>query len=177
MFSRLTWEAFQHDMVQNTAVYSGLFTGLLLLALITYLRRWKWLWSEWITTTDHKKIGIMYIAVVIVMFLKGFADAMMMRLQQATAVGESEGFLHATHFQEIFSAHGSTMIFFVAMGFMFGIMNLIVPLQIGARDLAFPFLNAVSFWLFAAGGMLILASLAIGHFSISGWLSYPLSPN
>ncbi|NGX57539.1 MAG: Cytochrome bo(3) ubiquinol oxidase subunit 1 [Chlamydiae bacterium] len=173
MFGRLTLEAFQHDTVQNMAILGGLVNGIIVIALITYLKRWKWLWREWITTVDPKKIGIMYIVVVLIMFLKGFADAMLMRMQQATAVGEAQGLLHATHFQEIFSAHGSAMIFFVAMGFMFGIMNLIIPLQIGARDLAFPFLNALSFWLFTAGAFLILASLGIGHFTIAGWLSYP----
>lgn len=173
MFGNLTLEAFQHDFVQNMAVLGGVVNGILLIALITYLKRWKWLWNEWITTVDHKKIGMMYIVVVLIMFLKGFADAMMMRIQQATATGAANPFLTSEHFQEVFSAHGATMIFFVAMGFMFGIMNLIVPLQIGARDLAFPFLNAVSFWLFAAGGMLILISLGIGHFSVSGWLAYP----
>lgn len=173
MFGNLTLEAFQHDFVQNMAVLGGVVNGILLIALITYLKRWKWLWNEWITTVDHKKIGMMYIVVVLIMFLKGFADAMMMRIQQATATGAADPFLTSEHFQEVFSAHGATMIFFVAMGFMFGIMNLIIPLQIGARDLAFPFLNAVSFWLFAAGGMLILISLGIGHFSVSGWLAYP----
>lgn len=173
MFGKLTLEAFQHDAVQNMAVLGGVVNGILLIALITYLKKWKWLWNEWITTVDHKKIGIMYIVVVLIMFLKGFADAMLMRIQQATATGEAQAFLTSEHFQEIFSAHGATMIFFVAMGFMFGLMNLIVPLQIGARDLAFPFMNAVSFWLFTAGGMLILISLGIGHFSVSGWLSYP----
>ncbi len=173
MFGKLTLDAFKHDMVQNMAVFSGVGTGILLLILITYLGRWKWLWREWITTVDHKKIGIMYIVVVLIMFLKGFGDATMMRIQQATSAGAADGFIGATHFQEVFSAHGATMIFFVAMGFMFGIMNLIIPLQIGARDLAFPFMNAVSFWLFTAGAMMILISLAIGHFSISGWLAYP----
>lgn len=173
MFGNLTWEAFEHDAVQTMAVVGGAVTGLLLMVLITYLGRWKWLWKEWIITVDHKKIGIMYIVFVLIMFLKGFADATMMRIQQATAVGDHPGYLTATHFQEVFSAHGATMIFFVAMGFMFGIMNLIVPLQIGARDLAFPVLNAISFWLFVAGGSLILISLGIGHFTVSGWLSYP----
>jgi cytochrome o ubiquinol oxidase subunit I len=173
MFGRLTLEAFQHDPVQNIAVLGGVVNGLLIVLLITYLKKWKWLWKEWITTVDHKKIGIMYIVVVLIMFLKGFADAVMMRLQQATAVGDAQGFLTSTHFQEVFSAHGTTMIFFVAMGFMFGIMNLIIPLQIGARDLAYPFLNALGFWLFTAGGVLTLISLCIGDFSISGWLAYP----
>ena len=125
MLGRLTLEAFQHDAIQNTAVLSGLINGIIVCALITYYKRWKWLWSEWITTLDHKKIGIMYIVVVLVMFLKGFADAVMMRLQQATSSGDMHGYLTSTHFQEVFSAHGATMIFFVAMGFMFGIMNLV----------------------------------------------------
>lgn len=173
MFGRLTLESFQHDMVQNMAVISGMVGALFIFALITYLGRWKWLWREWITTVDHKKIGVMYIVAALIMFLKGFADATMMRIQQATSVGDAAGFLEPTHFQEIFSAHGTTMIFFVAMAFLFGVLNLIIPLQIGARDLAFPYLNAISFWLFASGALLTLTSLAIGHFGIAGWLSYP----
>ncbi len=173
MFGNLTLEAFQHDTLQNMAILGGAVNGLIILALITYFKKWTWLWKEWITTVDPKRIGIMYIGVVLIMFLKGVADALMMRLQQATAVGEASGLLSSTHFQEVFSAHGTTMIFFVAMGFMFGIMNLIIPLQIGARDVAFPFLNALSFWLFTAGAMLTLLSLAIGHFSVAGWLAYP----
>jgi cytochrome o ubiquinol oxidase subunit 1 len=173
MFGKLTLDALHHDMFQNMAVLGGTLSGMMVFGLITYLKKWKWLWNEWITTVDPKKIGIMYIVVVLIMFLKGFADAVMMRTQQAFSVGDFHGFLSSTHFQEVFSAHGTTMIFFVAMGFMFGLMNLIIPLQIGARDVAFPFLNALSFWLFTAGGMLTLISLALGHFSISGWLAYP----
>lgn len=173
MMGKLTLEAFQHDTFQNMAIFGGLVNGLALIALMFYLKKWKWLWKEWITTVDPKRIGIMYIVVVLIMFLKGFADALMMRMQQAFSVGEAQGLLSSTHFQEVFSAHGTTMIFFVAMGFMFGLMNLIVPLQIGARDVAFPFLNALSFWLFTAGAMLTLLSLGIGHFSVSGWLAYP----
>lgn len=173
MFGKLTIEAFKHEASQNFAVFMMTLTGILLFGLITYLKRWKWLWNEWLTTVDPKKIGVMYIVVVLLMFLKGFADALMMRLQQALSVGESQGFLSAGHFQEVFSAHGTTMIFLVAMGFIFAIFNLIIPLQIGARDVAFPFLNAVSFWLFAAASMLMTISLAIGKFSISGWLAYP----
>lgn len=173
MFGRLTLEAFNHDPVQNFAVLGGLVNGLLIFLLITYFKKWKWLWDEWITTVDHKRIGIMYIVVVLIMFLKGFADAVMMRVHQALAVGDTPGLLTSTHFQEIFSAHGTTMIFFVAMGFMFGLLNLVIPLQIGARDLAYPFLNAVGFWLFTAGSFLTLVSLAVGDFSISGWLAYP----
>ncbi len=176
MFGRLTLEAFQHEMSQTGAVVGMVLTGLMLFALITYLRLWKPLWNNWITTVDPKRIGVMYIVVVLMMFVKGFADAIMMRLQQAISVGDSHGFIAAEHFQEVFTAHGTTMIFFVAMGVIFGLMNLIVPLQIGARDVAFPFLNAVSFWLFAAGALLSLVSLAIGRFSATGWLAYsPLS--
>lgn len=173
MFGRLTLEAFKHEPSQNGAVFGMVITGLAIIALITYLKRWQWLWKEWLTTVDHKKIGIMYIVVVLLMFTKGFADALMMRLQQALSVGEAHGFISSGHFQEVFSAHGTTMIFFVGMGAIFGLMNLIVPLQIGARDVAFPFLNALSFWLFAAGAMLTLVSLAIGKFSAAGWLAYP----
>jgi len=173
MFGRLTLNALNHETSQNIAVGSMYVTGLLLIGLIFYLRRWKWLWDEWLTSVDPKRIGIMYIVVVLIMFLKGFADASMMRLQQAMAVGDSHGFISATHFQEVFSAHGTTMIFFVAMGVIFGLMNLIVPLQIGARDVAYPFLNALGFWLFASGAFLTLISLAVGKFSATGWLAYP----
>lgn len=173
MFGKLTLEAFQHEPSQNSAVFMMLVCAAVVIGLISYLKRWKWLWNEWITTVDHKKIGIMYIVVTLIMFFKGFSDAIMMRLQQAFAVGDAQGFLSAGHFQEVFSAHGTTMIFFVAMGAIFALMNLIIPLQIGARDVAYPFLNAVGFWLFAAGGFLTMLSLAIGKFSIAGWLAYP----
>lgn len=176
MFGRLTLDAFKHDMTQNMAVISMLVVGLILMGLISYFKRWKWLWNEWLTTVDPKRIGIMYIVVVLIMFLKGFSDALMMRLQQALSVGESHGLISSSHFQEVFSAHGTTMIFFVAMGAMFGLLNLIIPLQIGARDVAYPFLNALSFWLFTAGAALTLVSLSIGKFSTAGWLAYaPLS--
>jgi cytochrome o ubiquinol oxidase subunit I len=173
MFGRLTLDAFKHESSQNAAVLSMLLGGICLICLIFYLKRWKWLWNEWLTTVDPKRIGIMYIVVVLIMFLKGFADAIMMRLQQALSVGDSHGFISATHFQEVFSSHGTTMIFFVAMGAIFGLMNLIIPLQIGARDVAFPFLNALGFWLFASAATLSLVSLAIGSFSTAGWLAYP----
>lgn len=173
MFGRLTLEAFLHEPSQNVAVLMMLFSGLAILGVITYLKRWQWLWDEWFTTVDPKKIGIMYIAVVLIMFMKGFADALMMRLQQATSVGDAHGFLSSGHFQEVFSAHGTTMIFFVGMGIVFGLMNLIIPLQIGARDVAYPFLNALGFWLFASGAILTLISLTIGRFSATGWLAYP----
>jgi len=173
MFGRLSLDILKHNPMQDMAVVGMVLSGLGLIALITYLQRWKWLWNEWITTVDHKKIGIMYIVTVLLMFFKGFTDALMIRVQQALAVGDSHGILTAGHFQEVFSAHGTTMIFFVGMGMIFGFWNLIIPLQIGARDVAYPFLNAVSFWLFAGSGLLMYASLALGHFSEAGWLAYP----
>jgi len=173
MFGRLTLDAFKHESSQDMAVYSMVVGAIAIIGLIFYLKRWKWLWNEWLTTVDPKRIGIMYMVVVIIMFLKGFADAVMMRLQQVLSVGSSHGFISTEHFQEVFSSHGTTMIFFVGMGIVFGLMNLIVPLQIGARDVAYPFLNALGFWLFASGAMLTLVSLAIGDFSATGWLAYP----
>lgn len=173
MFGRLTLDAFKHDQVAMGGVLSMVFAGIGIIALITYLQRWKWLWKEWLTSLDPKKIGAMYIIVSTTMLLKGVIDAGMLRAQQVMSVGDSYGYLSADHFQQVFSAHGTTMIFFVAMGYLFGLLNLIVPLQIGARDVAFPFLNSVSFWLFAAGALLVNVSLAIGEFTIAGWLAYP----
>ena len=173
MFGRLTAEAFKHDLIEYAAGASMFIGAILLIALLTYMKRWKWLWTEWLTTVDHKKIGIMYIIVSTVMLFKGLIDALMMRAQQAIAVGDAAGYLTATHYQQIFTAHGITMIFFVAMGYMFGIMNYILPLQIGARDVAFPFLNSLSFWLFTAGAMFILVSLVIGNYAATGWSAYP----
>ncbi|MFX8156604.1 cbb3-type cytochrome c oxidase subunit I, partial [Acinetobacter baumannii] len=119
--------------------------------LITYLKKWSYLWNEWITSVDHKKIGVMYCILAIVMLLRGFADAIMMRSQLAVASGGGAGYLPPEHYDQIFTAHGVIMIFFMAMPLMTGLINLIVPLQIGARDVAFPFLNTLSFWLAAAG--------------------------
>ncbi|HUI69404.1 MAG TPA: cytochrome o ubiquinol oxidase subunit I [Spirochaetia bacterium] len=144
-----------------------------LAALVTYLHRWKWLWKEWLTSVDHKRIGVMYIIVAVVMGLRGFADVVMMRSQLALSSGASQGYLPPEHYDQIFSAHGVIMIFFMAMPFMIGLINLSVPLQIGARDVAFPFLNAVSFWLFMSGVVLVNLSLAIGEFAKTGWVAYP----
>ncbi len=173
MFGRLTLEAFKHDWIEYIAGFSMVFGALFFIILITYLGRWKWLWEEWITSVDHKRIGAMYIIFSAVMLSKGLIDAVMMRAQQAYAVGDSLGYLGADHYQQIFTAHGVTMIFFVGMGVMFGLMNLVLPLQIGARDVAFPFLNNLSFWLFASGGMFILVSLVIGFYAGTGWSAYP----
>ncbi|MGN6551786.1 MAG: cytochrome o ubiquinol oxidase subunit I, partial [Pararhizobium sp.] len=143
------------------------------LGTITVLGKWKYLWTEWLTSVDHKKIGAMYIILALIMLLRGFADALMMRSQQALASNGGAGYLPPDHFDQIFSAHGVIMIFFMAMPFVIGLMNVIMPLQIGARDVAFPFLNNFSFWMTAAGAVLIMASLFIGEFAKTGWLAYP----
>jgi cytochrome o ubiquinol oxidase subunit 1 len=173
MFGRLTWEALNNGPIVLIGDLSMLGGVLTVVAALTYFKRWKWLWKEWLTSLDPKRIGVMYIVIALIMLLRGGVDAAMMRGQQAVSVGSDHGFLNADHFQQIFSAHGTMMIFFVAMGLMFGLINLIVPLQIGARDVAFPFLNSVSFWLFASGFALINISLVVGVFSAAGWLAYP----
>lgn len=147
---------------------------LAIIGLLTVTKRWTWLWKNWITTLDPKRIGVMYLLVAAIMGLRGLADAGMMRAQQVVGTGEGAGFLTGDHFQQIFTAHGSIMIFFVAMGIIFGLFNLLIPLQIGARDVAFPFMNSVSFWLFASGAILMNASLVVGgEFAATGWLAYP----
>lgn len=173
MLGRLTLEAFKHDPITMGAVIMMPLSVLAVVGLLFYLKRWKWLWNEWLTSLDHKKIGVMYLIVSAIMMLRGLADAVMMRAQQALAAGDAEGIVSSDTFQQVFTAHGTIMIFFVAMGFMFGLINLILPLIIGARDVAFPFLNSVSFWLFAAGMVLINLSLAVGEFAATGWLAYP----
>jgi len=173
MLGRLTLDALPHEPIAIGAVVGMTLGALGVLAGLTYFKRWKWLWSNWLTSLDPKKIGIMYLIVAALMGFKGVIDAMMLRAQQATGVGDNAGVLTSDHFQQIFSAHGTIMIFFVAMGLIFALFNLIIPLQIGARDVAFPFLNSASFWLFAAGMILVNVSLAIGSFSAAGWLAYP----
>jgi cytochrome o ubiquinol oxidase subunit 1 len=173
LIGKLNTGALPHDPITAFGAASVVGGAIATLALLTYFKRWKWLWREWLTTVDPKRIGVMYIIVALVMLLRGLSDAMLLRTQQATSVGASNGILSANHFQQIFSAHGTIMIFFVAMGLMFGLINLIVPLQIGSRDVAFPFLNATSFWLFVAGMLLVNTSLVVGEFSAAGWLAYP----
>ncbi|XID75775.1 cytochrome o ubiquinol oxidase subunit I [Alkanindiges sp. WGS2144] len=173
LLGKLSLEAIPHDPIVQITIAGMFLGGLLLLAAITYFKKWKYLWTEWFTTVDHKKIGIMYIIVSMVMMLRGFADAIMMRLQQAMATGGAEGYLHPEHYDQIFTAHGVIMIFFVAMGLVVGLMNVVVPLQIGARDVAFPLLNSVSFWLFAVSAGLVMVSLVLGEFGATGWLAYP----
>ncbi|KVR08128.1 cytochrome o ubiquinol oxidase subunit I [Burkholderia ubonensis] len=173
MFGKLTLSAIPFD--QPIIMGAGAFMGLVVLGIVAALTitgRWKWLWSEWLTSVDHKKIGVMYIIVAFIMLLRGFADAIMMRMQLALSY-DAPGFLPPHHYDQIFTAHGVIMIFFMAMVFMVGLMNLIVPLQIGARDVAFPFINSLSFWMTAVSAILINISLVIGEFAQTGWLAYP----
>jgi cytochrome o ubiquinol oxidase subunit 1 len=146
--------------------------ALAVLIPVTYYKKWGYLWSEWLTSVDHKKIGVMYIVIAFIMLLRGFADAIMMRTQLALAY-HAPGYLPPEHYDQIFTAHGVIMIFFMAMTFMVGLMNIIVPLQIGARDVAFPFINSLSFWMTAVSVVLINMSLVIGEFARTGWLAYP----
>ncbi|MBL0968346.1 MAG: cytochrome o ubiquinol oxidase subunit I [Brevundimonas sp.] len=173
LFGRLTWAAIPHDPIVLATFAVVVLGGLAVLAIITRYKLWGYLWTEWFTTVDHKKIGIMYMILGTVMLLRGFADAIMMRLQQAMAFGGSEGYLNAHHYDQIFTAHGVIMIFFVAMPFITGLMNYVVPLQIGARDVSFPFLNNFSFWMTTAGAVIVMASLFVGEFARTGWLAYP----
>ncbi|TWB23598.1 cytochrome bo3 quinol oxidase subunit 1 apoprotein [Nitrospirillum amazonense] len=174
MFGKLTLEAIPyHEPIIMGAVAMMVLGGAALFAGITFFRLWGPLWSKWLTSVDHKNIGIMYIILALVMLLRGFADAVMMRTQQAMASTGAAGPLPPEHFDQIFTAHGVIMIFFMAMPFMVGLMNIVVPLQIGARDVAFPYLNNLSFWLTASGALLINISLAVGEFARTGWLAYP----
>jgi cytochrome o ubiquinol oxidase subunit 1 len=173
MLGRLNFDALPDEPVTIGGVVMMSLGGIFVAGLLTYFKRWKWLWNEWLTSLDPKKIGVMYIVIALLMLLRGISDAAMIRAQQATAAGASNGVLSNDLFQQVFSAHGTIMIFFVAMGLMFGIINLVLPLQLGARDVAFPFLNSVSFWLFAAGFVLMNLSLFVGEFSAAGWLAYP----
>ncbi|HVI56672.1 MAG TPA: cytochrome o ubiquinol oxidase subunit I [Luteibacter sp.] len=174
MFGRLTIEAIPyHEPILIGTFIAVAIGGIALLAVITKYKLWGYLWSEWFTSIDHKKIGIMYMVLGVVMLLRGFSDAIMMRAQQAMAFNGNAGFLPPHHYDQVFTAHGVIMIFFVAMPFVTGLMNFVVPLQIGARDVAFPFLNNFSFWMTVAGGMLVMASLFVGEFARTGWLAYP----
>ncbi len=174
IFGRLTWNAipFYDPIILGTFIVV-LIGGTALLALITKYRLWGTIWNDWFTSIDHKKIGIMYMVLGLVMLLRGFADAIMMRAHQAMAFNGNEGFLPPHHYDQIFTAHGVIMIFFVAMPLVTGLMNYLVPLQIGTRDVAFPFLNNFSFWMTAMGAALIMASLFVGEFATTGWLAYP----
>lgn len=174
IFGRLTWEAIPyHEPILLVTFIAVVLGGLALLGAITYYKVWGVLWRDWITSIDHKKIGIMYIILGLVMLLRGFSDAIMMRAQQAVAFGDNAGFLPPHHYDQIFTAHGVIMIFFVAMPLVTGLMNFVVPLQIGARDVAFPFLNNFSFWMTTFGAGLVMASLFVGEFAKTGWLASP----
>jgi cytochrome o ubiquinol oxidase subunit 1 len=174
MFGKLSLSAVPYeDPIIMGAVGGAMLLGLVILALITYYGKWTYLWKEWLTSLDPKRIGIMYIILALVMLLRGFSDAILMRSQQALAGGMSHGYLPPGHFDQIFGAHGSIMIVFMAMPFLVGLMNIVVPQQIGARDVAFPFMNSVSLWLTAAGALLVMVSLGVGEFSKAGWSGYP----
>ena len=173
MLGRLTWTAIPLD--QPIPLIASFVVGLTILGVLTLvvIKGWvPYLWREWITTVDHKRIGIMYVTLALVMLLRGFSDALLMRSQQALAYN-SPGYLPPEHYDQVFSAHGTLMIFFVAMPFMVGLMNFVIPLQLGARDVAFPTLNSVSFWLTATGALLVNISLVVGEFARTGWLPYP----
>lgn len=174
IFGKLTLEAIPyHDPIIMSAGAFMALAALTVIGSLFYFKKWTYLWQEWLTSVDHKKIGIMYIILAFIMLLRGFSDAMMMRAQQVLSVGPSMGYLPPEHYQQVFTAHGVIMIFFMAMPFMFGLLNIAVPLQIGARDVAFPYLNSLSLWLTVVGAALVNLSLVVGDFSGAGWLAYP----
>lgn len=174
IFGRLSWDAIPfHEPILLATFAMVVLGGAAMLGALTYFRLWGTLWRDWITSIDHKKIGIMYMILGLVMLMRGFADALMMRAQQAMAFGDNPGFLPPHHYDQVFTAHGVIMIFFVAMPLVTGLMNYVVPLQIGARDVAFPFLNNFSFWMTTFGAGLTMASLFVGEFARTGWLAYP----
>ena len=174
MLGKLSWAAIPFDEplpLISVAVVAMIV--LVALVIVTVKGWWPYLWREWLTSVDHKRIGVMYVSLGLLMLLRGFADAIMMRTQQALAVGDAQGYLPPQHYDQIFSAHGTIMIFFVAMPLVIGLMNLVVPLQLGVRDVAFPVLNSVSLWLTASGALLVNVSLVIGNFARTGWMGYP----
>lgn len=173
MLGKLTIDALPlySDIAMGGALIT-VFGALGVVALITWLGQWRYLWTEWLTSLDHKQIGIMYVTLALIMLVRGFIDAMMIRTQQAVAL-DSHGYLPPDHFDQIFTSHATIMVFFVAMPFLIGLFNVVVPQQIGARDVAFPFINSVSLWLTASGAALVMISLVIGKFSTAGWSAYP----
>ena len=173
MFGKLTINAIPWD--QPIPLVAGAVVGLGLLAVLVWVvvkGHFPYLWREWITSVDHKRIGVMYVLLGLVMLMRGFIDAIMMRSQQAVAY-QAPGYLPPHHYDQIFSAHGTIMIFFAAMPIIIGLMNFVVPLQLGVRDVAFPTLNSVGFWLTATGALLVNISLVVGEFAQTGWLPYP----
>ncbi len=175
IFGKLSLDALPDDPITLYGAGSVLFLGLfLVLGSITYFGKWKYVWNEWICTVDHKKIGIMYVMLAFVMFIRALIQAMMMRAQQATSVGPGHlGYMDPAYYNQFFSEHGVIMIFFVAMPLIFGVINMILPLQIGARDVAYPYLNSLSFWLTLVSAGFMMVSLVIGNWDRAGWLAYP----
>jgi len=172
-WGKLSWAAIPIDSplpIVASIVVAVVIIGVL--AWVAFRGHFPYLWREWITSVDHKRVGVMYVVLALVMLLRGFSDAAMMRAQQAMAMN-APGYLPPEHYDQIFSSHGTIMIFFVAMPFVIGLMNFVVPLQIGARDVAFPTLNSVSFWLTATGALLVNISLFLGEFARTGWIPYP----
>src|SRR5215468_1500939 len=174
LLGKLDWSAVPFDQPIIMGTVGGMVVAIVsVLSWVTLKGYVPYLWREWITSVDHKRIGVMYIVIALVMLLRGFADGIMMRTQQAVAAGGAQGYLPPEHFDQIFSAHGTIMIFFVAMPLVIGLMNFAVPLQLGIRDVAFPTLNSVSLWLTASGILLTNVSLAVGEFAKTGWVAYP----
>lgn len=182
IFGRLGWDSFvfagaiknpsSSEFVAFGAGSVVIIGAIALVVLLTAMRWWLPLWRDWLTSIDHKKVGIMYIVIALVMFLRAVIEAGVMRSQQLAAYNGA-GYLSADHFGQLFSTHGTIMIFFVAMPFITGLMNYVMPLQIGARDVSFPLLNAISLMLTSAGAVLIMVSLVLGEFSTGGWTAYP----
>lgn len=177
LLGKLTWHDLPHEWFTFGGTVSLTLMAIVAIGALTYFKRWKWLWKEWLTATDPKRIGIMYIVVAALMLFRGALDAIMIWVQQSLSVGASHGYLTGPHFQQIFTAHGDIMVFFATMGFLVGLMNLVVPLQIGARDLASPLLNTTGFWLYVAGAILMNMFFVFGgEFAAVGWLAQtPLS--
>ncbi len=174
IFGRLTLDSLPlHEPIVVVTFIMVIIGGIGVVGAITYFKAWGMLWRDWFTSVDHKKIGVMYIVLGLIMFLRGFTDAMMMRAQQAISFGSNEGYLPPDHYNQIFTAHGVIMIFFVAMPLVAGLMNYVVPLQIGARDVSFPMLNNFSFWMTAAGAVITMISLFVGNYARTGWLAMP----
>ncbi|MBO1519651.1 cytochrome o ubiquinol oxidase subunit I [Oceanisphaera pacifica] len=174
MLGKLTLDAVPyHEPIIMVTLGVVAIVALVIAFLITKYKKWMVLWRDWITSVDHKRLGIMYIILAFVMLVRGFADAIMMRTQLALSTNGADGYLPPEHYDQIFTAHGVIMIIFMAMPFMIGLMNIVVPLQIGARDVAFPFLNNLSFWLAVSGAVLVNISLGLGEFAKTGWVAYP----
>jgi cytochrome o ubiquinol oxidase subunit 1 len=173
---KLDWSAIPFDQPIIMGATAGMILGIgSVLGWVLLKGYAPYLWREWITSVDHKRIGVMYIVLALLMLLRGFSDAIMMRTQQAVAAGDAQGYLPPEHYDQIFTAHGTIMIFFVAMPLVIGLMNFVVPLQLGIRDVAFPTLNSVGLWLTASGILLINVSLFVGEFARTGWVAYPPS--